>query len=97
MVNRVKKLRLERLPDKLSMEVVKEKFPVDYKDCMNNVLRLEVARYNNLLSFLHKSLEQIELALKGEIMMSMELEAAYESLLFRNEIPLTWKVNKNAM
>ncbi len=92
MVNRVKKLREERLPSKLSMEAVLEKFPVDYKDCMNNVLRLEVARYNRLINFLHHSLTQLELALKGEIMMSMDLEVAYESLLFRNEIPISWKV-----
>ena len=28
----------------------------------------------------------------GETVMSLELESAYESLLFRNELPVTWRL-----
>ena len=28
----------------------------------------------------------------GEVVMSLELESAYESLLFRNELPVAWRL-----
>jgi dynein heavy chain len=69
---------------------VVEQHPLSYENSMNNVLRLEANRYNALLSHLHHSLGQLEKALRGEIVMSVDLESTYESLLFRNELPGGW-------
>ena len=47
-------------------------------------------RYNALLAHLHSSLSLLEKALKGETVMSVELEKNYDSLLFKNELPESW-------
>ena len=48
MLQRLKKLR-KRIPDLFDMDIISEKFPVTYENSLNNVLRLEVTRYNQLL------------------------------------------------
>lgn len=90
MLQRVRKLK-EKVPSLFDLEVVAERFPVSYEDSLNNVLRLEVTRYNNLLAQIHSSLNQLEKALKGEIVMSADLEMTYDSLLFKNELAENWK------
>ena len=46
-------------------------------------------RYNKLVSALHKSLKDLQLALKGIVVMSGELEAMADSL-FNNFVPEMW-------
>ena len=65
MLQRVRKLR-ERVPSSFSFEDIAEKFPVSYSESLNNVLRLEITRYNLLLACIHQTLEQLEKALKGK-------------------------------
>ena len=48
MLQRLKKLR-KRIPELFDMDIISEKFPVTYENSLNNVLRLEVTRYNQLL------------------------------------------------
>ncbi|XP_059157269.1 dynein axonemal heavy chain 6-like [Physella acuta] len=54
------------------------------------ILRQEIDRFNNLLSVIHNSLNLLTLAVKGEIVMSEQLEEAYEALLTLR-IPAQWK------
>ena len=65
MLQRIRKL-IERVPNQLDSNEVVNKFPVTYENSLNNVLRLEVSRYNQLIACIHSSLEQLEKALKGK-------------------------------
>jgi dynein heavy chain len=57
---------------------VVSKFPVSYDESLNTVLRLELSRFNRLLAAVRTTLTQLQQALKGEIVMSVEMEEAYE-------------------
>ncbi|CAL1542606.1 unnamed protein product [Lymnaea stagnalis] len=54
------------------------------------ILRQEIDRFNHLLSVIHTSLNQLILAVKGEIVMSENLEDTYDSLLTQH-VPAQWK------
>lgn len=58
---------------------------------MFTVLRQEVDRFNALLHIIHKSLQSLILAVKGEVVMSEPLEEAYNALLSQR-VPAEWKV-----
>ncbi|XP_077659064.1 dynein axonemal heavy chain 14 [Urocitellus parryii] len=53
-------------------------------------LNQEIGRFNKLLSVIHKSLKDIQLALKGESILTQELEEIYDSLL-NTKVPLLWQ------
>ncbi|KAK2149323.1 hypothetical protein LSH36_455g05009 [Paralvinella palmiformis] len=54
------------------------------------VLRQEIDRFNNLLQIIHKCLQQLIQAIKGEVVMSEVLEDAYSALL-QHRVPGQWK------
>ena len=55
------------------------------------VLRQEINRFDRLLAIIHTSLSSLRLAVKGEVLMSEQLEEAYNSLL-SNRVPKAWEV-----
>lgn len=71
---------LEKLPAPFNLEAVGVKFPVSYGQSLNTVLVQEMARYNKLCGVIRESLRSIAAALKGLLVMSSELEAAYKSI-----------------
>ena len=78
------------IPAKFPLRKIFETFPVTYNDSLNTILRLEVGTYNLLLNCIKKSLDLVEQALKGEIVMSVEIEGIFANIL-QNRIPEQWK------
>jgi len=71
---------IQLLPPLFDLDAVLSKFPISYENSLNTVIRLEVSRYNNLLKCVRATLIQLQQALKGQIVMSIEMEEAYNSI-----------------
>jgi hypothetical protein len=71
---------MARLPPDFDLEEVQRRYPVQYGQSLNTTLVQEMARYNRLLGVIRGSLGNMALALKGQLVMSGELEAAFSSL-----------------
>ena len=56
---------------------------------MTTVLRIETMAYNRLLNMVRKDLCRLEAALLGQIVMSVEVEAAFEDVQ-KGNLPSTW-------
>lgn len=52
----------------------------------------EIERFDQLLSIIHKSLKDLQLAIKGEIILTQELEEIYDSFL-STKVPKLWQVS----
>ena len=81
---------LHRLPANFDVEKVQQKYPVRYEESMNTVLAQEMTRFNKLLTVIRKNLKNIDLALRGLVVMSSETEKAYRSICI-NQVPELWK------
>ncbi|KAF4662797.1 hypothetical protein FOZ61_002166 [Perkinsus olseni] len=71
---------LQRMPKPWRVEDVQESFPMTYTESMNTVLAQELTRYNGLINVIRESLADIQKAVKGLILMSPQLEAAFHSI-----------------
>jgi dynein heavy chain len=69
-----------KTPPVFDLEMVIEKYPTEYTESMNTVLTQEVIRYNRLLKIMAEMLFDVQKAVKGEIVMSEELEKMSTSL-----------------
>merc|ERR1711871_275368 len=79
----------ERVIKPIEVEPVQDKYPVLYEESMNTVLVQEVIRYNRMLSLMHVHLKDIQLGIKGIVVMSGDLEDAASSL-YNNAVPDAW-------
>ncbi|XP_069834127.1 dynein axonemal heavy chain 6 [Dendropsophus ebraccatus] len=84
---------LSKLPDKLDMEAASELlFTKDSNgrvSSLTTVLGQEVDRFNKLLKVLKNSLETLQKAIAGFVVMSEEMERIYKSFL-NNQVPTLW-------
>lgn len=55
-------------------------------------LNQEIERFNKLLIVIHESLKNLQLSIKGEIMLTQELEEIYDSFL-KMRVPKLWQVS----
>ncbi|CAM39593.2 putative dynein heavy chain [Leishmania braziliensis MHOM/BR/75/M2904] len=78
-----------KLPQLFDMAAFTLKYPTKYEESMNTVLVQEAGRYNRLLKFIHASLAEFLKAVRGEVVMSAELEAV-GSNFFVNSVPVSW-------
>ena len=68
-----------------------EKIKMLVNSALFTVLRQEIDRFNQLLLIIHKSLKDLCLAVKGEVVMSQSLEDAYSAFL-NQRVPTEWRV-----
>lgn len=80
---------LARLPAPFDLLKASENFPVMYEQSMNTVLTQELERFNILTNTIKRSLKDLKLAIKGEILLSPTLEGALNSLKI-GKIPDVW-------
>jgi len=69
-----------KTPKPFDLERVGKEYPTSYKESMNTVLFQECVRYNRLLVEMAGSLVDLQKAIKGEVVMSEELEKMSNSI-----------------
>ena len=79
-----------RLPNLFDTEFVQDKYPILYSQSMNTVLLQELIRYNRLLAIVRKSLSEVQKAIRGEVVMSSDLEQVFNAI-YDSKTPEGWK------
>merc|ERR1711988_260784 len=77
------------LPLLYNIPAIQMQYPVRYDESMNTVLVQELQKFNRLLVIVTKTLKDIQLALKGLVVMSGELEQM-GSEMFQQVVPSMW-------
>ncbi|XP_044928668.1 dynein axonemal heavy chain 3 isoform X4 [Mustela putorius furo] len=80
---------LSKLPNDFDVEVVMKLYPVVYEESMNTVLRQELIRFNRLTKVVRRSLINLGRAIKGQVLMSSELEDVFSSMIV-GKVPAIW-------
>jgi len=68
---------------------VERSYPVRYDECLNTVLLMELGKMNRLLNKLNGTLKNVQLAVKGLVVFSPELEDVGNCLL-ANKVSSSW-------
>ncbi|KAG8523853.1 Dynein heavy chain 7, axonemal [Galemys pyrenaicus] len=80
---------LKKLPKDFDIAKALRMYPVRYEESMNTVLVQEMERFNNLIRTIRKTLQDLEKAIKGVVVMDSALEALSGSLLV-GKVPEIW-------
>jgi len=80
---------LTDLPPEQDLDEVMERYPTDPLESMNTVLYQEIIRFNKLTSKIREDLQQIQLAIRGLVVMSAELDAVGTSMTV-GKVPSDW-------
>eukprot|EP00668_Euglena_longa_P046499 GGOE01062184.1.p1 GENE.GGOE01062184.1~~GGOE01062184.1.p1 ORF type:complete len:1100 (-),score=391.90 GGOE01062184.1:241-3348(-) len=88
-VSEVAKGILAHLAADFDLKACMKKYPVRYNESMNTVLLQEMVRFNRLLVVVRSSLQDVIKAIKGEIVMSPQLEGCFNNM-YDGRIPALW-------
>ncbi|XP_073944942.1 dynein heavy chain 3, axonemal isoform X2 [Choristoneura fumiferana] len=80
---------MSRLPRPYDVYEVSIKYPVEYYNSMNTVLKQELIRYNRLLSVVARTLHGVHMAAQGLAIMSAELEGCNNAFV-KGIVPSAW-------
>lgn len=80
---------LSRIPAQFDVKEVLKKYPILYMNSMNTVLYQELIKFNDLTRVIMDSLSNVQKAIKGQVLMSAELEEIYISMSV-GKVPQTW-------
>ncbi|XP_050466815.1 dynein axonemal heavy chain 3 isoform X2 [Cataglyphis hispanica] len=80
---------LSKMRPPFDIEFVSNKYPVLYINSMNTVLRQELIRFNELTDVIKETLSNVQKAIRGQVLMSPELEEVYVSMSI-GKVPLAW-------
>jgi dynein heavy chain len=78
-----------RMPEPFDIERALIMFPVAYTESMNTVLTQELIRFNRLIIEVKTSLDDVQKAIKGLVLLSSELEAMGNSMVV-GKVPKQW-------
>ncbi|KAF6265404.1 dynein heavy chain 6 [Scenedesmus sp. NREL 46B-D3] len=78
-----------RLRAPFDIEAAHYKYPVDYHESLNTVLCQELVRFNRLIVAMHSSLVQLQKAIKGQVLMSDDLDKV-AAAMYDNRVPASW-------
>jgi len=87
-LHKVRKVK-EQIPATLDTSEIQSKHTSSYKESLNIVLCQEIARYNGLLQVMKETLERLENALQGLVVMSEDLEDISACIL-DGRVPQVW-------
>lgn len=80
----------QKLPLKcFDEDAIRNKYPVCHEECINAVLQQETTRFSLLLQTIHTSLVDIRKAIKGQIILTPELEEMLDSFS-AGHVPKKW-------
>ncbi len=80
---------LQRMPMPWEIDSISKKYPTMYSESMNTVLLQECILYNRLITIIRDSLENLNRALKGQMLMTTDLDKMADAL-FNNVVPERW-------
>ncbi|XP_052759353.1 dynein axonemal heavy chain 3 [Galleria mellonella] len=80
---------MSRLPRQYDVLDVSQRYPVQYYNSMNTVLKQELIRYNRLLAVVSRTLHGVHMAAQGLAIMSAELEQCNNAFV-KGIVPGVW-------
>jgi len=78
-----------KIPAPFSLFAFQEKYPTSYNESMNTVIVQEAMRYNRLLNIMATALREFMRAVRGEVVMSRDLEGVGQAM-YVNNVPASW-------
>ncbi|GAB1862505.1 Dynein heavy chain 3, axonemal [Camponotus japonicus] len=80
---------LSKMRPQFDIESASNKYPILYMNSMNTVLRQELVNFNELTNVIKETLNNVQKAIRGQVLMSPELEEVYVSISI-GKVPLAW-------
>lgn len=80
---------LSKIPTQFDVKEVSKKYPILYMNSMNTVLCQELIKFNDLTRVIMDTLINVQRAIKGQVLMSTELEEVYISMSV-GKVPKAW-------